>query len=62
MRDVELQLAGTQTKKGVEVSLDPTKALPSAQKGLVDAVLAEPGATLGEEIHRRNRAIRAVMQ
>ena len=33
-----------------------------AQKELVDAILAHPGLSLEEEIHRRNTAIRAVMQ
>lgn len=60
--DVELQLDGIQTKTGFEVTLDRTEALPSAQKELVDAVLAEAGATLKEEVNRCNRAIGAVMQ
>lgn len=59
VRDVEQQLAGIEIKDDLEV--EHHDLLP-AQKELVDAILAHPGLSLEEEIHRRNKAIRAVMR
>ncbi|KAF2263259.1 hypothetical protein CC78DRAFT_554127 [Lojkania enalia] len=60
VRDVEQQLDGIETKDEVEAL--ESLPMPPVQQELVDAVLAQPGTTLEEEIRRRNRTIRAVMQ
>ncbi|KAF2875770.1 hypothetical protein BDV95DRAFT_626203 [Massariosphaeria phaeospora] len=60
VRDVEQQLAGIEASDVAAVMKTRDAMLP-VQKVLVDAVLAQPGTTLEEEVSRRNRAIRAVM-
>ena len=62
VRDVELQLAGVQVKAEARVTTDPYEGMLLEQKELVDAVVSLPGTTFEEEIRRRDRAIRAVMQ
>ncbi|KAF2177817.1 hypothetical protein K469DRAFT_742362 [Zopfia rhizophila CBS 207.26] len=62
VRDVERQLANIETKEDAKLVPELHNAMLPAQKELIDAVFAEPGVTLEEEIGRCNRAIRAVME
>jgi hypothetical protein len=57
VRDVEQQLAGLEPKDDPELVHD---VMLPAQGELADSVLSNPGATIEEEMNRRNKAIRAV--
>ncbi|KAJ5063702.1 hypothetical protein J3E74DRAFT_287990 [Bipolaris maydis] len=57
VRDVERQLAGLETNDDLELVHD---IMLPAQKKLCDSVLSKPGATIEEEVARRNCAIYAV--
>ncbi|XP_014550159.1 hypothetical protein COCVIDRAFT_116292 [Bipolaris victoriae FI3] len=57
VRDVERQLAGLETDNHLELVHD---VMLPAQEKLAELVLSRPGATIEEEIARRNGAIRAV--
>ncbi|KAI1676344.1 DUF3435 domain containing protein [Pyrenophora tritici-repentis] len=57
VRDVERQLAGLETNDDLELVHD---IMLPAQKKLCDSVLSRPGATIEEEVSRRNCAIHAV--
>ena len=57
VRDVERQLAGLETNDDLELVHD---IMLPAQKKLCDSVLSKPGATIEEEVARRNCAIHAV--
>jgi hypothetical protein len=57
VRDVERQLAGEEFKADTELVHD---AMLPAHRELANSILSEPGATIEEEMARRNRAIRAV--
>ena len=60
VRDVEQQLDGKEAE-GVAAVVKSYDAMLPAQRALADAVLTQPGTSLKEEVSRRNRAIRAVM-
>ncbi|EMD84663.1 hypothetical protein COCHEDRAFT_1167444 [Bipolaris maydis C5] len=57
VRDVERQLAGLETNDDLELVHD---IMLPAQEKLCDSVLSKPGATMEEEVARRNCAIHAV--
>ncbi|EMD66386.1 hypothetical protein COCSADRAFT_85560, partial [Bipolaris sorokiniana ND90Pr] len=57
VRDVERQLAGLETNDDLELVYD---IMLPAQEKLCDSVLSKPGATMEEEVARRNCAIHAV--
>jgi hypothetical protein len=60
VQEIEMQLSGFKFTEAVKSTLDISDDMPPPQKRLVETVMSLPGATLEEEMSRRNAAIDAV--